>query len=59
MQEYIQEVDTKLSIHEAVCVERYDGINGRLKRIEGILLGGAGTIMCALAAIAWQVATRT
>ena len=53
------EVDTKLSIHEAVCAERYDGINARLKRIENILLGGAGTIIVALLGIAWQVATQS
>ena len=59
MIEEIHEVDTKLSIHEAVCAERYDGINARLKRIEGILLGGAGTIIAALLGIAWQVATQS
>ena len=50
------EVEGKLSTHEAVCAERYTNINARLKRLEGILLAGAGMIIMALAAIAWQVA---
>ena len=50
------EVGSKLSTHEAVCAERYTSINTRLKRLESILLAGAGMIIMSLAAIAWQVA---
>ena len=50
------EVEGKLSTHEAVCAERYTTINSRLQRLEGILLAAVGTIVVALAAIAWQVA---
>jgi len=50
------EVQGKLSTHEAVCAERYASINARLKRLEGILLAAAGSIIVALGAIAWQVA---
>jgi hypothetical protein len=50
------EVGSKLSTHEAVCAERYASINARLRRLEGILLAGAGMIIMSLAAIAWQVA---
>jgi hypothetical protein len=50
------EVQGKLSTHEAVCAERYTSINARLRRLEGILLAGAGMIIMSLAAIAWQVA---
>ena len=50
------EVGSKLSTHEAVCAERYASINARLRRLEGILLAGAGCIIMSLAAIAWQVA---
>ena len=52
----LNEVEAKLSTHEAVCAERYLGINARLKRLESILISGAGVIIAALAAIAWQVA---
>ena len=47
---------TKIAVHEAVCAERYASINARLKRLESILLAGAGMIIMSLAAIAWQVA---
>ena len=50
------EVGSKLSTHEAVCAERYASINARLRRVEGILLAAAGSIIVALGAIAWQVA---
>ena len=50
------EVGSKLSTHEAVCAERYASINARLRRLESILLAGAGMIIMSLAAIAWQVA---
>jgi len=52
----VTEVEGKLSTHEAVCAERYTSINARLKRLENILLAGAGMIIMSLAAIAWQVA---
>jgi hypothetical protein len=50
------EVEGKLSTHEAVCAERYTSISDRLKRLENILLAGAGMIIMSLAAIAWHVA---
>ena len=52
----VTEVEGKLSTHEAVCAERYTSINARLKRLENILLAGAGIIIMSLGAIAWQVA---
>ncbi len=44
----INEVEAKLMTHEAVCAERYAGINARLKRIEQILIGSAGAIILLL-----------
>lgn len=41
-------VDTRLSVHEAVCAERYAGINARLKRLEQILIASAGAIIILL-----------
>jgi hypothetical protein len=41
-------VEAKLETHEAVCAERYLGINARLKRLEMILLGAAGTLIVLL-----------
>lgn len=42
------EVQSKLATHEAVCAERYDGINARLKRLETIMIASAGSIILLL-----------
>lgn len=44
----IGDVKGQLDTHEAVCAERYLGINARLKRMEQILLGSAGFIIALL-----------
>ena len=44
----MSEVESRLSTHEAVCAERYAGINARLKRLEQILIGSAGAIIILL-----------
>jgi hypothetical protein len=54
----LNEVDQRLSVHEAICAERYIGINAQLKRIETILFTFAGSLMVALGAIAWGVASK-
>jgi len=41
----IDDIDSRLDTHEAVCAERYSMINARLKRLEQILLTTAGTII--------------
>jgi hypothetical protein len=48
----VGEVHAQLSTHEQVCAERYEKIeiqfastNARLKRIEGILIAAAGTLI--------------
>jgi hypothetical protein len=42
------QVKGQLDTHEAVCAERYLGINARLKRLEQILIGSAGFIIVLL-----------
>ena len=42
------QVKGQLDTHEAVCAERYLGINARLKRLEQILIGSAGFIIILL-----------
>ncbi len=42
MNDMIDKNEAALSAHEAVCAERYTGINARLKRLEQILIGSAG-----------------
>jgi hypothetical protein len=51
MQDQITQTEARLSEHEAVCAERYLGINGRLKRLEQILLTTAGFIIVTLLSI--------
>jgi hypothetical protein len=48
----IVEVQGQLNTHEAVCAERYRGINARLKRIEVIGIGATATI---IAAMGWVI----
>jgi hypothetical protein len=48
-----QNVSSRLSEHEAVCAERYEQINARLKRIETILLKTAGVMLVAMAGVIW------
>ena len=51
----ITEVEAKLMTHEAVCAERYAGINARLKRLEQILIGSAGAIILLLLSLVVKV----
>jgi len=46
------EMDVRLTSHEAVCELRYDSINARLKRIEQIGISVAGFIIALLLHIA-------
>jgi hypothetical protein len=45
----IDKTDARLSTHEAVCAERYEQINARLKRIEGIMMKTAGVMILSMA----------
>jgi hypothetical protein len=46
-----EEISARLSTHEEVCAFRYETINARLKRLEGILIGAAGAILLLLLSI--------
>jgi predicted nucleic acid-binding Zn ribbon protein len=48
MTDLIDKNEAALSEHEAVCAERYTGINARLKRLEQILIVSAGFIITIL-----------
>lgn len=45
----VNELDARVSTHEAVCAERYEQINARLKRLERIMMSVAGSIMLGMA----------
>lgn len=47
----MDEIEARLNSHEAVCALRYEAINARLKRLEKILIAGAGFIIATLIAV--------
>jgi hypothetical protein len=51
----ITETEARLNSHEAVCAIRYEQINARLKRLEGILMKTAGVMLCSMGGILWTV----
>lgn len=51
----IDETEARLNTHEAVCAERYNGINARLKRIESIGLSVAAAVIMLLVDLALKV----
>lgn len=51
----INETEARLNTHEELCALRYEQINARLKRLEGILMKTAGVMLCSMAAILWSV----
>lgn len=53
--EMISKTEARLDSHEELCALRYDAINARLKRLESILIGSAGFVIAALAAIAFKI----
>lgn len=50
------EVDNRITTHEAVCAERYAQINGRLKRIEKVIMWATASVIAAAFAILMAVA---
>ena len=47
----ISEAEARLNSHEAVCALRYEQINARLKRLEGILIKASGVMLVAMAGV--------
>lgn len=47
----IDQTEARLNTHEEVCALRYDSICSRLKRLEGIGISMAGTIILLLVSI--------
>ena len=45
----VDATDARLSTHEEVCALRYEQINARLKRIEGIMMKTAGIMIVSMA----------
>jgi hypothetical protein len=51
----IDQTEARLNTHEEVCALRYDGICARLKRLENIGVGAAGTIIMLLLTIVMKI----
>ena len=51
----IDATEARLTTHEELCALRYDQINARLKRLEGILMKTAGIMLRSMAGILWSV----
>lgn len=51
----IDKTEARLNTHEEVCALRYDGICARLKRLENIGVGAAGTIIMLLLTIVLKI----
>lgn len=49
----IDSTDARLNSHEAICALRYEQINARLKRLEGILIKACGTMLVAMAGVVY------
>jgi hypothetical protein len=47
----IDATEARLDSHEAICAFRYEQINARLKRLEGILMTASGVMLCSMAGI--------
>ena len=47
-EEIVNDIDKRLTTHEAVCSERYRSMLSRLKRLETILIGSCGFIIVLL-----------
>jgi hypothetical protein len=47
----VDATDARLSTHEEICALRYDQINARLKRIEGIIIKSAGVMLFSMTGV--------
>jgi hypothetical protein len=54
----INETEARLNSHEAVCALRYEQINARLKRLEGILIKACGIMLVGMAGVIWASLSR-
>lgn len=51
----IDPVEARLNTHEAVCAERYAGINARLRRIEGWFVAAVAALIGLLITVLLKV----
>ncbi len=51
----VSPVEARLQTHEEVCAYRYEQINARLKRLEGVIIKVAGVMLCGMAGVIWAL----
>lgn len=52
------ETEARLSSHEAVCAVRYEQINARLKRLEGIIIKASGVMIVGMIGVIYASLVR-
>jgi len=50
----IDATDARLDTHEEICAFRYEQINARLKRLEGIIIKAFGILTVSMAGVIWS-----
>lgn len=50
----INETEARLNSHEEICAFRYEQINARLKRLEGILIKACGVMLFAMSGVIYS-----
>jgi len=50
----INETEARLNSHEEICAFRYEQINARLKRLEGILIKACGVMLMAMSGVIYS-----
>lgn len=53
----VDATDARLNSHEEVCALRYEQINARLKRLEGIIIKAFGILTVGMAGVIWASIT--
>lgn len=51
----VKDVEGKLSTHEAVCAERWNETISRIKRLELVMITGAGAVILLMAGMLWKM----
>jgi hypothetical protein len=52
-------IQSRLSSHEEVCAFRYEQINARLKRLEGIIIKACGALLIGMSGVIWTFLLHT
>jgi hypothetical protein len=51
----VKDIESKLKTHEAVCAERWKETIERIKRLELVMITGAGSLILLMAGMLWKI----